>query len=138
MHWLNPLPAETVIGAIVGAVLSTILAYNDVFNVTVGNELKDACLFIGQIITFGVIIHFFCAAFVMGVHYLAIFTFFTTLVIVANIAFLDLQGGGTVDVGRIDISFNLTNLLLSLVLSFWFIALFALTLIKKHVEKQNV
>jgi hypothetical protein len=60
--WLNPLPAETVIGAIVGAVLSTILAQYGYFGVESWIEARFALYFTFLILAFGISLHFYCAA----------------------------------------------------------------------------
>jgi hypothetical protein len=56
--WLNPLPAEKVIGAIVGAVLSAILAKYGYFDIHVWYEARYAIYFTFLILAFGISIHF--------------------------------------------------------------------------------
>ncbi len=64
--WLNPLPAETVIGAIVGAVLSTILSKYSYFDIAVWTDARFALYFTFLILAFGICIHFYCAAILLG------------------------------------------------------------------------
>lgn len=58
LMWLNPLPAETVIGAIVGAVLSTIMAFYKYFEVNSWIDSRYAIQLTFLILVFGVCLHF--------------------------------------------------------------------------------
>jgi hypothetical protein len=60
--WLNPLPAESSIGATAGAVLGTILATHPYFSVSNWLEVYLALAYTVLIILFGISAHFYCAA----------------------------------------------------------------------------
>jgi hypothetical protein len=60
--WLNPLPAETVIGAFAGAILGSILERNDYLDLSNWMHSFYVLQFIFLILAFGICAHFYCAA----------------------------------------------------------------------------
>ncbi len=60
--WLNPLPAETMIGAIFGAILATIMEQYGYFHLTSLFDIRFPLEFAGAILIFGLTAHFYCAA----------------------------------------------------------------------------
>ena len=60
--WLNSLPAETVIGAIIGAVLGSLLERDDYLNISDWLHSLFALQLVYLILAFGILAHFYCAA----------------------------------------------------------------------------
>lgn len=133
--WLNPLPAETVLGAIVGAVLSTILAHNGVFQVDSLAKLRPAILFVFAVVSYGVCIHFCCAAMARKRFDVTLSSFVLALIIIFAVSFLGVREFNLGEDGRLLLLPSLPNVLLAAVLAIWFAALAALTYTKGLLER---
>lgn len=89
--WYNPIPAETVIGAIVGAVLSTILAQNEYFKIQNWMDTRYGLMFTVLIISFGVCAHFYCAARNLSRHRLANYFLLMCFLVVGVVLLINAQ-----------------------------------------------
>ena len=128
--WLNPLPAETVIGAIVGAVLGSILERNDYLTIPTWLQSFFALQYIGLIVAFGVCAHFYCAATLLKKHRISVwFRSGCILVIVIMLLSYPKHLGIGPD-STINFLPHEYNALLSGVLVIWVITLRVLTAVK--------
>lgn len=135
--WMNPLPAETVMGAIVGAVLSTILAQYSYFTISVWTESRGAVLFVALILIYGVSAHFFCAACRSNISgYIKYGTLMSCMFILGGIVIINPRLPVNVtELGVISFRPNEGNILLDGVLAIWLAALWGLTLMAKHMDQ---
>lgn len=129
--WLNPLPAETVLGAIIGAVLGSILERNDYLNITSWLNSGSALLLILLILAFGVLLHFYCAACHLQKDTIRRWSLFGCILAIAGMLFAYPKHLGIGPDASIIFLPHEYNALMSGVLILWLISLRALTQLKR-------
>lgn len=136
--WLNPLSSEAVLGAVVGAVISTTLAYSEIFKVSDLYGLFYAVGFIFLVITFAIGIHFACASLIVRNYRVMIPSYTIVVLIVIIVALLDISVGEPNSSGHFVIGIRLENILLSSIFIMWAAALFILTMIKISLTEKEL
>ena len=132
--WLNPLPSEAVIGAIVGAVLSTVMAYYKYLEVNVWTDVRYALYFVVVILCYGVCLHFYCAAVLLSKHKIGLFFLVLCIVIYLVILIIQPKELTLTDSGQINFLPNPGSVLISGVLLIWLLILRTLTWVKLRTE----
>jgi hypothetical protein len=123
--WLNPLPAETVIGAIIGAVLGTIIAQSPYFEISEWMQARYPLLFTFLILSYGVSIHFYCAAVVLDRPKIRTIFLALCLLIFLGMVFYPKEVG--IDPGgRVSFLPESLNVLIAGTLMIWLVALRAM------------
>ena len=130
--WLNPIPAETVLGAIIGAVLSTIMAQLAYFNVASVSDILFPLVFSFLILLFGVSAHFFCAAHVQNKRQIKLIFGTICLLTILVVIGLDPQKAHISATDGVQFLPRPGNFLMAGILALWFCALRALTELKRH------
>jgi hypothetical protein len=129
--WLNPLPAETVLAAIIGAVLGTVLGKYGYFDISNWLDSRYALEFTFLIVSFGVACHFYCAACLLDKALIRRIFLLLAFVVFIVVLFYSPKVLTVSPDGTLSWLPNEGNALLGGVLLIWIFALRALTAIKK-------
>lgn len=132
--WLNPLPSETVLAALSGAILSVIVSRTGIFSVETAFQLVSGICFMFLFLLYAIIIHFLCASVLARYHKMiyklsamAILLVFSPLLLDSNVSRLS-------DGFRISTKVDFYSILMVFLLGFWGLALLVLTLLKLRFQ----
>jgi len=128
--WHNPLPAETVIGALAGAILGSLLERNDYFDISIWLDSFAVLQLICLILIFGISAHFYCAACSMDKGAIKRWAFYICIGILIGVLFLYPKNLGIGADGEIKFTPHAYNFLMAGVLVVWLLTLRLLTLFK--------
>jgi hypothetical protein len=131
--WLNPIPAETVIGAIVGAVLGSILERDDYLTIPTWMQSFFALQFIFLIVAFGICAHFYCAAALLKKEKIKSWSRGGCALVIFLILFIYPKHLGIGEDASINFTPHPYNALMSGVLILWVAALRILTQVKRII-----
>jgi hypothetical protein len=133
MHsWLNPLPAETMIGALVGAMVGSILERNDYFTISNWLESFVVLTLVLLVLLFGVFAHFYCAACFLGKDTISRWCFRGCLLSLLIVLFLYPRHFGIGPDASINFLPHAYNAVLAGILILWLATLRILTLVKRR------
>lgn len=136
MHsWLNPLPGETVIGAVIGAVLGSLLERNDYLNISTWLNSFFALQLIFLILAFALLAHFYCAACHMQKTLIRKWTLFGCIFVITLMLFLYPRHLGIGPDSSIVFLPHEYNTLMAGVLLLWLITLRLLTQLKRLIAE---
>lgn len=132
--WLNPLPAETVIGAVAGAILGSILERDNYLNLPNWLHSFFALQFIFLILAFGVCTHFYCAASYLNKSTVRKWSLFGCFLTIAVVLLMYPKHLGLGKDASIIFLPHPYNVLMSGLLVLWLAALRALTQVKLMIR----
>ena len=132
--WLNPVPAETVMGAIIGAVLSSIMASLNYFNLATWLDVLFPLSFTFLILLFGVSSHFYCAATLQKKGPIRNVFGLVCLLTLASVICLDPQRAKISAAEGLQFLPSAGNFLMGGVLVIWFLSIRALTEFNKRTQ----
>jgi H+/Cl- antiporter ClcA len=136
MHsWLNPLPAETVIGAIVGAVLGSILERNDYLDLPNWLHSFFALQLIFLILAFGICAHFYCAAYYLRKDLIRRWSLFGCVLTIGIVLFMYPKHLGIGSDASIVFLPHEYNALMAGLLILWLVTLRILTQVKLMISE---
>jgi peptidoglycan/LPS O-acetylase OafA/YrhL len=135
MHsWFNPIPAETTLGALAGAVLGSILERHDYLSIPTWVQSFFVIQFVLLIFAFGVAAHFYCAAAFLKKPRIRNVALVGCLLIIISLLFMYPKHLGIMPDSSINFLPHEYNVLMSMVLVMWLVALRLLTAMKKWIE----
>lgn len=135
--WTDTLPAETAIAAVVGAVLSTVLAQNNVFSIEHWYDSWPAIYLISLVLGFGVMIHFFCIAVVRKLPSVYLPSAMIAIGALFCIVFLNRADWRFPETGEIIFLPYAYNILLAGVMLIWYLSVQLTTLIASDARASN-
>jgi hypothetical protein len=130
-NWLNPLPAETVIGAIVGAILGSLLERNDYLNISDWLHSFFVLQFVFLILLFGLGSHFYCAACYLQKPNIGRWALASSLLALLIVLFMYPKRVGLGPDAEIVFLPHEYNVLMAGVLLLWLLTLRTLTILKR-------